>query len=130
MRFSLTTIATGLLIAGVNVAFAAPADSSGLSDSQLCTLNCSTNAVTDSKCDINNTTCLCQSSVYTTSLTTCATTTCKLSSSDVKGLLASGCPNGSAAPTSSPSGATELNAGRLGAAAASVVGLISYALLM
>ncbi|KAJ7028505.1 hypothetical protein C8F04DRAFT_1398852 [Mycena alexandri] len=130
MRFSLT-IATGLLIAGVNVAFAAPQSSSGgLSDQQQCTLNCSTSAVTASGCDINNTTCVCMSSVYTTSLTTCATSTCKLSASDVQGLIASGCPNGSApANTSKPSGA-ELNAARLGAAAASVVGLISYALLM
>ncbi|KAJ7760971.1 hypothetical protein B0H16DRAFT_556266 [Mycena metata] len=131
MRFSLTTIATGLLIAGVNVAFATPQSSSGgLSDQQQCTFNCSISAQTASGCDINNTTCACLSPVYTTNLTTCAMSTCKLSTSDVQGLINAGCPNGSApVTTSKPSGA-ELNVVRLGAAAVSALGLISYALLM
>ncbi|KAJ7760970.1 hypothetical protein B0H16DRAFT_556244 [Mycena metata] len=131
MRFSLTTIATGLLIASVNVAFATPQSSTrGLSDQQQCMLNCSTSAVTATGCDITNTTCACLSPVYASNLTACLTSTCKIKGTDVQGIIASGCPNAAAtAKTMQPNGA-ELDVARLGAVAASALGLISYALLM
>ncbi|KAJ6538866.1 hypothetical protein DFH09DRAFT_1176458 [Mycena vulgaris] len=123
MLASLPTILAGLFLISANVATAQ--DSGGLSDQQQCLLNCSLGAVTASGCDIQNTTCVCMSSVYTTNLTQCSTSTCKFSAADVKGLLQSGCPSGFATPNSAG-----FNGVRVGAAAASAVGVIFYALLV
>ncbi|KAF7315924.1 hypothetical protein MIND_00109200 [Mycena indigotica] len=65
------------------------ADSS--SDATLCLLGCSTTAASATGCAFDDQKCICASPVYATNLTSCATTTCKVSKSDVTGLIASGC---------------------------------------
>ncbi|KAJ7933848.1 hypothetical protein B0H13DRAFT_2306264 [Mycena leptocephala] len=122
---SFITIVAGIFLS-VNMATAQ--DSGGLSSQQSCLLNCSLAAVTASGCDIQNTTCVCASTVYVTNLTQCATSSCSFSASDIKGFLNSGCPNGSASAT--PPNSAEFNGARTGAAAASAIGLIFYALLV
>ncbi|KAJ7354612.1 hypothetical protein DFH08DRAFT_48273 [Mycena albidolilacea] len=81
-------------------------DSGGLSPDQQCLLNCSLTAVTASGCDLQDTPCICGSSVYASNVTQCAESTCSVPASVVTGFLADGCADDSSASASStPSGA-------------------------
>ncbi|KAJ7933914.1 hypothetical protein B0H13DRAFT_685955 [Mycena leptocephala] len=92
LAFTTTTAAAVFLLSvTVNLELATAQDSGGLSDQQACLLSCSLAAVTASACDVQNTACICASSVYAANLTQCATNTCDFSASDVQGFLDSGC---------------------------------------
>ncbi|KAJ6538864.1 hypothetical protein DFH09DRAFT_72527 [Mycena vulgaris] len=118
------TLVAGLVLISANVATA-----QGLSDQQLCLLNCSTAAVTASACGGDDTACQCVSTTYVTNITQCATG-CKVSANDIKSFLNTSCPAGFAAVPGSKDNSAGFNAVRVGAAAASAAGLIFYALLV
>ncbi|KAJ7467121.1 hypothetical protein FB451DRAFT_406127 [Mycena latifolia] len=127
----LPTLAAGLAV----LLSSATVTSAQLSDQQLCLLNCSTTAVDASACDIEDTACICASTVYVTNITQCAVA-CKVGADDITTMLAQECPKGhvSAASTAPNVGgaknAAGYNAVRIGTAAASAAGLIFYALLV
>ncbi|KAF8200041.1 hypothetical protein K438DRAFT_1933298 [Mycena galopus ATCC 62051] len=143
MKFPLFTT-----IASLALATAQNTSSGGLTSQQLCLENCSLAAVNASGCNIQNTACVCASSVYATNVTQCATSTCNFTASDINGFLTSGCANvsgftvsnfatpsntgsGGASPTSSSVPNTaEFSATHVGLAAASVFGLVFSAFLV
>ncbi|KAJ7141217.1 hypothetical protein C8R44DRAFT_866852 [Mycena epipterygia] len=143
-----------IIVADLFLIFANVATAQGLSDQQQCLLNCSVTAVAATSCDIQDTACVCASSVYATNLTQCATSACSVSMSDTKGFIAQGCAgdavasnsssaSGSSsatqtgsAPESSQSGqsgkgnSAESNGVRIRVAAVSAAGLVFFALLV
>ncbi|KAJ7879556.1 hypothetical protein B0H14DRAFT_1605262 [Mycena olivaceomarginata] len=80
MRLSLfTALATSLFL--VSIPSSTAQDSGGLSPDQQCLLNCSLTAVTASGCDVQDTPCICGSSVYASNVTQCAESTCSVPAS-------------------------------------------------
>ncbi|KAJ7092028.1 hypothetical protein B0H15DRAFT_184746 [Mycena belliarum] len=127
----LPTLVAGLALSAVHVAALPQDNSGGLSTQQMCLLNCSTSAVTASKCDIEDTACVCKSTTYITNVTTCAGG-CGFNAATIQGFLTTECPSGHVQAAAvqggkNTGGATAL---RMGTAAASAAGLVLYALLV
>ncbi|KAK7018836.1 hypothetical protein R3P38DRAFT_2978628 [Favolaschia claudopus] len=102
MKFSLLmTAVTGLFLASIPSSIAQ--DDGGLAPEQQCLLNCSLAAVDASGCNIQDTPCVCASSVYATNVTQCAETTCGFPVDVVQGFLQSGCEGVSSAGSSGSS---------------------------
>ncbi|KAJ7288390.1 hypothetical protein C8J57DRAFT_1280074 [Mycena rebaudengoi] len=80
---------SAVFLLSVNVA---TAQDGGLSDQQQCLLNCSTGApVAASGCDVQDTPCLCASTVYANAVFECAEKPCGIPLDTLQGFLADGC---------------------------------------
>ncbi|KAK7006001.1 hypothetical protein R3P38DRAFT_3040824 [Favolaschia claudopus] len=118
MKFSLLmTAVTGLFLASIPSSIAQ--DDGGLAPEQQCLLNCSLAAVDASGCDIQDTPCVCASSVYATNVTQCAETTCGFPVDVVQGFLQSGCEGVSSAGSSGSSSGSSVAGSGSGSQSAS-----------
>ncbi|KAK6992941.1 hypothetical protein R3P38DRAFT_123617 [Favolaschia claudopus] len=122
MRFATSYLTAGVLL--LQSSLSAVAADTNPSDQQLCLLNCSVAASQAANCPIgaaNATQCVCGSSTYVTNFTTCGTTTCKSSKSDVKAVIKAGCGD-------IPIAQDKSTASQLKVATAGVIGLLSLSL--
>ncbi|KAF7357863.1 hypothetical protein MVEN_00832500 [Mycena venus] len=93
-----TTVAASAFLASTSIITLATAADGGadggldtLSPTQKCLLTCSLTAVNASGCDIENTPCICESSVYATNVTQCAEGNCGVPASVVSDFLTTNC---------------------------------------
>ncbi|KAK7022241.1 hypothetical protein R3P38DRAFT_2960013 [Favolaschia claudopus] len=125
MRFPISTLTVGVLLL-LQSSLSAAAAGDNLSDpQQVCLFTCAIAASDAVGClnvtGANAIQCTCGSSIWVTNFTTCGTTTCELSKSDVKAVIKEGCGDIAIAEDKS-------TASQLKVATAGVIGLLPLSL--